>query len=225
MELKNRRGDVIFTADGATTLEMLTAARASGADLSGANLRGADLRGADLYGADLRGADLYGADLRGANLRDAYLSGANLRDAYLSGANLRDAYLSGADLSGADLSGADLYGADLSGADLYGADLSGADLYGAKIDGKIIDRIVTVQTSAYRYLAYAGLFQDGSRYIRMGCLWKTLEEWDAVGIRQSNLSEFPDDGSEKSEARATLFEFLRAELLRMTPTEKKEHLV
>ena len=127
---------------------------------------------------------------------------------------------SGADLRSANLRSADLYGADLYGANLSGANLYGADLRSAKIDGKVIDQMVTVQSSAYPYPAYAVLFQDGSRYIRMGCLWKSLEEWDSIGIRKSNLSEFPDDGSGKSENRAALFEFLHAALLRMKSTKQ-----
>ena len=120
--------------------------------------------------------------------------------------------------SGANLRGANLRGADLCGADLRGADLYGADLYGAKIEGGEIERFIICHSSAYPYMAYAALFQDGSRWIRMGCLFKTMEEWDSIGIRKSNLSEFPDDGSDKSESRAALFEYLHASLLRMKPT-------
>ncbi len=204
MELRTIYGSVIFALDTAkTTLELVLAARNAGADLRGADLYGADLYGANLHGADLRGADLRGADLRGADLRGADLRGANLYQA---------------DLYGANLYGANLYQADLYGANLHGANLYQADLYGGMIDNKVIDQIATVQASAYPYFAYAVLFQDGSRYIRMGCLWKTLEEWDAIGIRQSNPSEFPDNGSDKSESRAALFEYLHASLLRMKPT-------
>ena len=49
----------------------------------------------------------------------------------------------------------------------------------------------------------------------MGCLWKTVEEWDSIGIRNSNPDEFPDDHTEKSERRARAFEFTRAEALAM----------
>jgi hypothetical protein len=44
----------------------------------------------------------------------------------------------------------------------------------------------------------------------MGCLWKTVADWDQVTIRQSNLREFPDDGSTKSERRVRAFDFTRA---------------
>jgi len=49
----------------------------------------------------------------------------------------------------------------------------------------------------------------------MGCLFKPLEEWDKIGIRKSNESEFPDDGSEKSEQRAIAFEIGKAAALRL----------
>jgi hypothetical protein len=56
-------GRLIFEAAVETTLSLVLAALADGADLRGADLYGANLYGADLRGADLRGANLYGADL------------------------------------------------------------------------------------------------------------------------------------------------------------------
>ena len=167
--------------------------------------------------ADLRGADLSGADLRDANLRGADLSGADLRDANLSGAYLRGANLRGADLSGANLRGADLSGANLRGADLSGAYLSGADLRGA---GKI--HTLKVFTGLYKYQCWAVVTAEGIAWARMGCLFKTIEEWDTTGIKASNLCEFPDDGSESSEERARAFDFTRAEAVRMAEKFKAQ---
>ena len=222
MDLKTYWGDIIFTLEGAKTiLELVTAAVAAKKSLRDANLHGADLHGADLRGAYLRGANLRGADLRGANLRDADLRGANLRDADLSdanlrGANLRGAYLSDADLSDANLRGADLLGAYLRGANLRVADLSDANLRGANLHGEKIQTL-RVFTGLYRYTVLAILFADGSRWVRMGCLWKSLEDWETVGIRKSNLREFPDDGSEQSEERVAAFEFAKSAALRLKP--------
>ena len=117
IEIKNRDGRVLYTAENATDVRaaVVEAARA-GADLAGANLGRADLAGADLAGADLAGADLAGADLAGAYLAGAYLAGANLAGADLAGAYLGRAYLGGAYLAGAYLAGADLAGAYLAGA-------------------------------------------------------------------------------------------------------------
>ncbi len=147
--------------------------------------------------ADLSGADLSRADLRGADLRDAVLSGADLRGADLSGADLRGAVLSRADLSGADLSRADLSGADLSGADLRGVKIKSLRVY----------------TGLYPYEIWSCVSIDNVPYIRMGCLYKTVEEWDRITIRSSNLSEFPNNGSEKSEERVRAFEFARTQVL------------
>lgn len=52
--------------------------------------------------------------------------------------------------------------------------------------------------------------------VKMGCLEKTIEQWDKVDIRKSNEGEFPDDGSEMCEDRAGLFELAKATALRMT---------
>ena len=201
----------------------------SGANLIGANLRGADLRGADLRWADLSGADLIGANLRGANLigatlRDADLIGANLSGANLSDADLRDADLIGANLSGANLSDADLRGANLSDADLRGANLRGANLIGATLRdaGKIA--AMAVFSGLYTYQCWAVVTDSGVPWVRMGCLWKSLAEWDAIGgIRTSNPNEFPDDGSESCEQRGRAYNFTRAEAERMAAKWAAEH--
>ena len=121
---------------------------------------------------------------------------------------LTDAVLTGANLTGAVLRGADLRGADLTGADLTGAVLTDAN--GKK------EKIVTMRvfTGLYEYQIWAVLFEDGSRWVRMGCFFKSLEEW-GDGIRKSNESEFPNDGSDKCEERVAAFEFAKAAVLRM----------
>ena len=201
MIIKNSYGAGIYTSALPTIQESLVEAVSKRADLSGAYLSGADLSGAYLSGANLYEANLSGADLRGA-----YLSDANLSGAYLRGADLR-----GANLSGADLSDADLRDANLSCADLRDTNLSGANLRRKKIAQ------LRVFSGLYAYLVYAILFEDGTRMVRMGCLWKTLEEWESIGIRRSNLSQFPDDGSERCMERTAAFEFAKATVLRMKP--------
>ena len=214
MDIKNIYDAVIFTSPAFTIKDALIEAISKKINLSGPNLSGANLSGANLTGANLSGAYLSGANLRGANLTGANLSGANLSGAYLSGAYLSGAYLSGANLSGADLSGAYLSGPNLSWAYLRGANLSGAYLRGAVIDGKKISTMC-VFTGLYAYDIWAVLCEDGSRWVRMGCLFKSVEEWEKIGIRNSNLSQFPDDGSDTCEERVAAFEFAKAAALRM----------
>ena len=123
-----------------------------------------------------------------------------------------------ANLNYANLDGANLYGASLKGARLNGAILDGASLDGALIDGKPIVTL-RVFSGLYRFTVQAVLFQDGSRWVRMGCLWKSLDEWEAIGIRKSNPSEFPDDGSDRCEERVAAFEFAKAAALRLKETQ------
>ena len=185
MDIVNMVGGVIFSAAATVLKDALVEAVEKKADL-----RSADLYGANLYGAYLRGANLYGADLRGADLRGANLYGADLRGAYLRSA--------------------DLYGADLRSADLRGAYLRGAD--GEK---KKAHSIRIFSSSLYPFVVLAVLFEDGERMVKMGCLEKTLAQWKKVGIRKSNLSEFPDDKSEKCEDRVGLFNLAKAAVTRM----------
>jgi hypothetical protein len=126
-------------------------------------------------------------------------SRADLGGAYLGGANLRGAKLRGAYLREADLRGADLGGADLRGAKLRGADLQ---IYSLE-----------VFSGLYPYVCYSFVTQAGVPWVRMGCLWHSLEDWDRIGIRASNVNEFPDDGGGKCERRVRAYEFARAAAL------------
>jgi len=134
---------------------------------------------------------------------------------------VEQAILSCANLSSANLSCANLYSANLSRANLSCANLSRANLYSANlscalIDKKTIANLRQINVSSYPYQIQAVLFLDGSRWIRMGCLWKSLEDWKRDGgILNSNPSEFPNDRSEKSKERAAAFAFAKAVALRM----------
>ena len=106
--------------------------------------------------------------------------------------------------------------ADLRGAVLRGADLRGADLRGAVLSDAVRVHTLAVFTGLYEYQCWAFVTDSGVPWVRMGCLCKSLSDWDASGgIRLSNLREYPDDGSEKSERRVRAFEFTRAETERM----------
>ena len=115
----------------------------------------------------------------------------------------------GAAVKAALAGGADLHGADLRGADLHGADLGGADLHGKKIQA------LRAFAGLYRYQIWAYVLEDGTPCVRMGCLYKTVSEWDVVTIRESNTGEFPNDGSPRCEQRARAFAFARSEALIM----------
>ena len=95
------------------------------------------------------------------------------------------------------------------------ANLRGAYLDGANLRGRKISKM-KVFSGLYQYSVWAVLFQDGSRWVRMGCLWKSLEDWKKNGgILKSNLDQFPDDGSEISIEREAAFKFAKAAALRM----------
>ena len=100
-------------------------------------------------------------------------------------------------------------------ADLYGADLRGADLRGANGESKKAYAVRVYSSSLYPYIVMAVLFEDGERMVKMGCLEKTLAEWERVGIRKSNEGEFPDDGSEYCEDRVGLFNLAKATVTSM----------
>ena len=102
---------------------------------------------------------------------------------------------------------ANLTGADLTGAYLTGAYLTDANLRGAKI------ATLHVYSGLYRYEVWAFTTEQGAACVRMGCFYKSVADWDTIGIRKSNPKEFRDDGSEASEGRARAFEFARTQAL------------
>ena len=93
-----------------------------------------------------------------------------------------------------------------------GAVLRGAVLRDAEGNKKKI-ATMRVFTGLYAYQVWAVLFEDGSRWVRMGCLFKSLDEWKKIGIRKSNLNQYPDDGSDKCEQRVRAFEYAKQEAL------------
>ena len=107
-------------------------------------------------------------------------------------------------------SGANLSYSDLSGSNLRGSDLSGCNLCGV---GKI--KAIRVMTGLYRYVIFAIVAEDGEPWVRMGCQWRSVTEWDRITIRDSRTREFPNDGSTRSEQRARAFEFARGEAIEM----------
>jgi hypothetical protein len=152
-------------------------------------------------------------------IKDALIEAIKAKT-YLIDANLRGADLGGANLSGAYLRDANLSGANLSDANLSGAYLSDANLSGAYLSGKKIHSLRSFSSSLYPYEVWAVIYEDGTRAVRMGCLFKTFQEWENYPILKSNVGEFPDDGSERSLERAAMFELAKAEALRMTVPEK-----
>ena len=125
----------------------------------------------------------------------ANLTDANLRRADLAGANLTRAYLTGADLRLADLRRADLTRANLTGANLTEADLTGAEYEICGVKAKRFN----VFKSLYRYSVIPIIDVNGHQYVKMGCKFNSRAEWE--NNFWNNKSEFPDNGSEKTELR------------------------
>ena len=105
-------------------------------------------------------------------LEQAIKENANLRSANLYNANLECANLIGANLRGANLYNANLRGANLRGANLRSANLRSANLYNANLRGaKNKETAILPIFCKWSY----GIKGD---LIIIGCVGKTLEEWD-----------------------------------------------
>ena len=111
---------------------------------------------------------------------------------------LIEAVKQGADLQGADLQGENLRGAYLRGAYLQGADLRGAYLQGAKI------KTCAVFTGLYDYVVIPYITDENENRVKMGCYDRSLTEWE--NDFWNNNTEFPNNGSVKSDLRLMAFE-------------------
>ena len=120
----------------------------------------------------------------------------------------------GGNFRGGDFWGGDFLGGYFLGGDFWGGNFRGGNFLGADVKGNAALKL-RAHIGLYPYQVTAALLVDGTRWVQMGCLFKSLEEWEKIGIRQSNLSEFPDDGSERCEERVAAFEFAKAAALRM----------
>ena len=94
--------------------------------------------------------------------------------------------------------GADLQGADLQGENLRGAYLRGAYLQGAKI------KTCAVFTGLYDYVVIPYITDENENRVKMGCYDRSLTEWE--NDFWNNNTEFPNNGSVKSDLRLMAFE-------------------
>ena len=130
------------------------------------------------------------------------------------GGDFRGGDFCGGDFWGGNFLGGNFRGGDFCGGDFRGGNFRGGNFLGGKIKGQEAAKL-RAYCSLYCYQVSAVLMPDGSRWVQMGCLFKSLEDWEKIGIRKSNLSEFPDDGSDASEERAAAFEFAKSAALRL----------
>ena len=178
-----------------------------------------------LIDADTENADVaiidgivqwYSGEFRGGNFRGGDFLGGNFRGGNFLGGNFL-----GGNFRGGDFRGGEFRGGNFRGGNFWGGNFRGGNFRGGNVRGLAAEKL-RAYVGLYPYQVSSFLTTDGKRYVQMGCLLKTLEEWEQIGIRNSNPSEFPDDGSEKCEERVAAFEFARAAALRMKIPAKKE---
>jgi len=91
-------------------------------------------------------------------------------------------------------------GANLAGANLARANLLSPSGKSAKI------KAAMGWESLYNYWVFVAI-TDAGTFIRMGCKWLSIEEWEANFW--NNNSEFPNDGSRKSNMRLAAYNFAK----------------
>ena len=72
----------------------------------------------------------------------------------------------------------------------------------------------------YKYPIYIARLANGELWIAMGCLFHSLDQWAEIGIRASNVEEFPDDGSLRSLERIRAFDFAKQIAIDMKASDK-----
>ena len=72
----------------------------------------------------------------------------------------------------------------------------------------------------YKYPIHIARLANGELWIAMGCLFHSLDQWAEIGIRASNVEEFPDDGSLRSLERIRAFDFAKQIAIDMKASDK-----
>ncbi len=170
-----------------------------------------------------RGGDFLGGNFRGGNFLGGDFLGGDFLGGNFLGGNFLGGDFCGGDFCGGNFRGGDFRGGDFCGGNFRGGDFLGGNFLGGLTSGSNL-KVVALRSGhlgLYPYQVMSILFEDGSRWVRMGCLFKSLKDWKKIGIRNSNLAEFPDDGSERCLERVAAFNFARAAALRLKPTGGK----
>ena len=185
-----------------------------GGDFLGGDFRGGNFLCGNFLGGNFRGGNFRGGDFRGGNFLCGNFLGGDFRGGNFLGGDFRGGNFRGGDFRGGDFRGGNFRGGNFLGGNFLGGNFLCGDFRGGKVKGNKVLKL-RAHRGLYPYQVTAALLEDGRRFVQMGCLWKSLEEWEKVGIRKSNPEEFPDDGSERCEERVAAFEFARAAALRM----------
>ena len=183
-------------------------------DFWGGDFRGGNFLGGDFRGGNFRGGDFWGGNFLGGDFRSGDFLGGNFWGGNFLGGDFRGGNFWGGNFRGGNFLGGDFRGGNFRGGDFLGGDFRGGNFLGGNVRGNRALKL-RAHIGLYPYQVTAVLLADGTRWVQMGCLWKSLEQWEEIGIRNSNLSDFPNDGSERCEERVAAFEFARAAALRM----------
>jgi hypothetical protein len=221
MDIKNIYGEVVYTAPKATTMQ-------EAVDQAIADK--VTLRGWVISNCTVSGGKVSGCKVSGCTVSDCSVSYCTVSYCTVSGGKVSDCTVSCCSVSGGKVSCCSVSCCSVSYCTVSCCSVSYCTVSGGKVsDCTVSDCSVSEKTVAflkgfaglYKYNVWSVLFADGQRWVRMGCLFKSLEDWDKIGIRKSNLKEFPDDGSEKCEERVAAFEFAKSAALRMKLPEKE----
>ena len=177
----------------------------------------------------------------GCTVSDCKVSGCTVSDCKVSDCKVSSGTVSYCMVSGCKVSGGMVSYCTVSGGTVSyctvsdctvsGCTVSSGTVSGGKVSqctvslGEILNKPVSQikgYAGLYAFNVWSVLMADGSRWVRMGCLFKSLEEWEKIGIRNSNPSSFPDDRSDRSEDRVAAFEFAKAAALRMKMPGKEQ---
>jgi hypothetical protein len=230
MDIKNIYGKVVYTAPKATTMqEAVDQAIADKVTMRGWVISNCKVSYCTVSYCTVSDCTVSGGTVSGGKVSDCKVSYCTVSDCTVSGGTVSGGKVSDCKVSDCTVSYCTVSYCTVSDCTVIYCTVSGGKVSGGKVSdctvigGTVSDCTVSEKPLAflkgfaglYKYNVWSVLFADGSRWVRMGCLFKSLEDWDKIGIRKSNLSEFPDDGSDRSEERAAAFEFAKAAALRM----------
>jgi len=183
-----------------------------GQDFSGTNFSDVDFSDANFSDVDFSIANFSRANFSRAKFFRVDFSDAKFSYAKFFRVDFSDANFSDAKFSDVDFSIANFSSANFSRAMFSDVDFSSAKFSDAKV-------VRSVSFNIYKYASFSFEMDTGTRYIRLGCRSRALEEWESDFW--DNNEEFPDDNSEKSNLRKLAFETHRKWFSKLQHSGKK----
>ena len=159
----------------------------------------------DLSNCELSRLTATGANLDGSRFVDSRFVDSRFDGSTFVGSTFVDSRFDGSTFVGSRFDGSTFVGSTFAGSRFVDSRFDGSRFDGRNGE-KLIASAAMGWCGLYDYYVFA-IVSDKGPWIRMGCRWRSLAEWEADFW--NNPKEFPNDGSPKSNMRLAAFNYVK----------------